>query len=170
MAIFGRIESLAPLFSKTQELEYLLGEIHSLFKTDFLSKIQSLQIGENFQTPLKYEMFFVTHCYKLKEEKEGFFESHYKYIDIQVVLEGFERFLIGEKDRFSLSSPYDENKDLEVHHPTQALNEILLKEKEACILFPQDVHSVGIGRNEEIGKVVKKAIFKVPLSLIKHRL
>lgn len=170
MAIFGTIESLSPLFSKTQELEYLLDQIQALFKADFLSKIQRLKVGENFQTPLKHEMFFVTHCYELREEKKGFFESHYKYIDIQVVLEGFERFLIGEKDRFSVLTPYDESKDLEVHHPTQALNELLLKEKEACILFPQDVHGVGIGRNEEIGKIVKKAIFKVPHTLIKHRL
>lgn len=170
MAIFGNIESLSPLFSKTQELEYLLSQIQALFHADFRSKIQSLKVGENFQTPLKYEMFFVTHCYALREEKEGFFESHYKYIDVQVVLEGFERFLIGEKDRFKLSIPYDESKDLEVHQPTQALNELLLREKEACILFPQDVHGVGIGRNEEIGKIVKKAIFKVPKTLIKHRL
>lgn len=170
MAIFGHIESLTPLFNKTEELDYLLGQIQALFRADFLSKIQSLEVGENFETPLKYGMFFITHCYKLKEEKEGFFESHFKYIDLQIVISGFERFLIGEKNRFTLIETYNETRDLEIHRPIEVLNEILLKEQEVCILFPKDVHGVGIGRNEEMGKIVRKAIFKIPCSLIKHRL
>ena len=37
-------------------------------------------------------------------------------------------------------------------------------------LFPFDVHGVGIGYAEEVGKVVRKVIFKVPIKYIKHRL
>lgn len=170
MAIFGKIDDLSPLFSKTEELEYLYLQICSLFKPEFLSRIQTLNEGENFETPLEYGMFFITHCYKLRLEENGFFESHQKYIDFQVVLEGFERYLIGNKGSFTLQTAYDPTKDLEIHTPIQPLSHLILKAKEMCILFPQDVHGVGIGTEKEIGQSVKKAIFKVPLSLIKHRL
>lgn len=170
MAIFGQIKSLAPLFSKTEELDYLLGQIQALFQSDSLLKIQSLTTQQNFQTPLKYGMFSIAHCYQLKEEKEGFFESHLKYIDIQVVVEGFERFLIAPKDRFKLITPYDETKDLAIYHPAGELSQIFLQEKEMCILFPEDVHTTGIGKENELENIVKKVVFKVPYSFIKHRL
>lgn len=170
MAIFGTLQDLAPLFKKTEELEYLYLQVQSLFKQEFLSKIQSLKEGENFKTPLEYEMFFITHCYSLKEGEKGFFESHQKYIDLQIVIEGFERYLIGDHSKFDEIAPYDAEKDLQVHSPKAKLNNLFLQAQEMCILFPEDIHGVGIGENDEIGKLVKKAIFKIPHTLIKHRL
>lgn len=170
MAVFGKINDLSSLFSKTEELNYLSTQIESLFREDFLSKIRSLAVGENFQTPLDFEMFFVSHCYALKDRKEGFFESHHKYIDIQIVIEGFERFLIGDHESFKLISNYDESKDLEIHSPIRPLSEVFLREREMCVLFDHDIHGVGIGEGEEQGRIVRKVIFKIPKTLIKHRL
>lgn len=170
MAIFGRLDTLSPLFGKTEELEYLQVYLHSLFKPDFLSRIAPMQAGENFQTKLDYGMFAITHCYTLKDRANSFYESHRKYIDFQVVIEGFERYFIGNQDDFKVLNPYDENKDLVIYSPTQEISNILLKAQELCILFPDDVHSVGMGDSSEVGRLVKKVIVKVPQTLIKHRL
>lgn len=170
MAIFGKIEDLKPLFSKTQELESLLLGIEGVFSGEALSKLQALNVGENYRVDLDYGMFYIAHCYALKSEENGFFESHQDYIDFQVVVEGFEGYLIGSKDRFNLAQNYDKEKDLEVHTPKEKLNYLRLGAQEMTILFPSDVHGVGIGYGDEIGKVVRKVIFKVPLKYIKHRL
>lgn len=170
MAIFGKIEDLKPLFSKTQELESLLVGIESVFGGEQLSRLQALNVGENYKVELDYGMFYVAHCYTLKSEKEGFFESHREYVDFQVVVEGFENYLIGDSGRFSLLKSYDESKDLEVHTLSKTPNIIRLESKEMAVLFPYDIHGVGIGYREEVGKIVRKVIFKVPTRYIKHRL
>lgn len=87
-----------------------------------------------------------------------------------MVVEGFEGYLIGSKDKFTLLQNYDKEKDLEVHTPKEKLNYLKLSSKEMAVLFPFDVHGVGIGYTEEVGKVVRKVIFKVPIKYIKHRL
>lgn len=170
MAIFGKIEDLKSLFSKTQELESLLIGIESVFAGEALSRLQALGVGENYRVELDYGMFYIAHCYALKSEENGFFESHQDYIDFQVVVEGFEGYLIGSKDKFTLLQNYDKEKDLEVHTPKEKLNYLKLSSKEMAVLFPFDVHGVGIGYTEEVGKVVRKVIFKVPIKYIKHRL
>ncbi|RDU70961.1 YhcH/YjgK/YiaL family protein [Helicobacter brantae] len=170
MAIFGKIEDLKPLFSKTQELESLLVGVESVFSGERLSKLQALNVGENYKVELNYGMFYIAHCYALKSEEEGFFESHQEYIDFQVVVEGFENYLIGDRSKFAPLQSYDESKDLEVHTPTQELSRIRLEGREMAVLFPYDIHGVGIGYGEEVGKIVRKVIFKVPNRYIKHRL
>lgn len=170
MAIFGKIEDLKPLFSKTQELESLLINIESVFSEQSLSKLQALKAGENYKVELDYGMFYIAHCYALKSEENGFFESHQDYIDFQVVVEGFESYLIGSRDKFSLLESYDKSKDLEVHSPKEKLNILRLTQREIAVLFPTDIHGVGIGYGDEVGKIVRKVIFKVPLKYIKHRL
>lgn len=170
MAIFGKIEDYKTLFSKTQELEYLLAKIESVFQGERLKQIQDLQTGENFKVDLDYGMFYIAHCYTLKSEQDGFFESHQEYIDFQVVVEGFEGYLIGSQDRFTLKQSYDREKDLEVHTPKSALSYLRLSSGDMAILFPSDIHGVGIGYADEVGKLVKKVIFKVPIKYIKHRL
>lgn len=170
MAIFGKIEDLKLLFSKTQELESLLINIESIFEDRTLAKIRSLDIGENYNVELNHGIFYVAHCYTLKDEKEGFFESHLDYIDFQVVVEGFEGYLIGSPDKFKLLEAYNKEKDLEVYTPTSPLSHIRLNSKEIAVLFPYDIHGAGIGYGEDIGKVVRKVVFKVPTRYIKHRL
>lgn len=170
MAIFGTIDDLKPLFSKTVELESLLVGIESVFLEESLQKLRSLQAGENYRVELDYGMFYIAHCYTLKPENDGFFESHQEYIDFQVVVEGFEGYLIGCKDDFLLKSSYEKEKDLEVHTPQKKLSYLRLSSREMAILFPSDVHGVGIGYGEEIGEIVRKVIFKVPSKYIKHRL
>ena len=170
MAIFGKIEELKPLFSKTQELESLLVGIESVFGGEQLARLQALGVGENYKVELEYGMFYIAHCYALKSESEGFFESHQEYIDFQVVVEGFEDYLIADKSKFAPLQGYDESKDLEVHTPTQGLSRVRLEGGEMAVLFPYDVHGVGIGYGEDIGKIVRKVIFKVPNRYIKHRL
>lgn len=170
MAIFGKIEDLKPLFSKTQELETLLVSIQSIFDEKSLARLQALGVGENYKVELDYGMFYIAHCYALKDEKEGFFESHLDYIDFQVVVEGFEGYLIGSPDKFKLLEAYNKEKDLEVHTPTSPLSHIRLNSKEMAVLFPHDIHGVGIGYGEDVGKIVRKVIFKVPIKFIKHRL
>lgn len=170
MAIFGTIEDLKPLFSKTQELESLFINIQSMFSKENLLKIQSLEVGENYKLEFDYGIFCIAHCYRLKDQKDAFFESHQEYVDFQVVVDGFEGYLIGDYSSFNLFQSYDKEKDLAVYEPKNQLSYLRLSYAQMAILFPTDIHGVGIGHAEEIGRIVRKVIFKVPIKYIKHRL
>ncbi|WP_027327595.1 YhcH/YjgK/YiaL family protein [Helicobacter pametensis] len=170
MAIFGTISHLAPLLSKTVELDYLNSQIQSLFTSEFDALIENLKEGESFEQEMKYGMRLIAHAYKLKPFSQAFFESHQRYIDFQIVLSGSERYLVGSEEDFKPLESYDEDRDLATYAIQREVSEILLRCKELCVLFPQDIHCAGVGREYEVGNLVKKVVIKVPTTLTKHRL
>lgn len=86
-------------------------------------------------------------------------ESHLKFVDIQMVFEGEEDFIIANTKALK-PKEYDEQKD---YHDWEGEGyvRLTLKEGEILILLPYDAHRVGLHPNG-IKTHVKKAIIKVP--------
>ena len=115
--------------------------------------LQTLPLG---RYDIKGEDVFVSvNTYATKEHPKV--EFHKAYVDIQMVLEGYEQ--IGwapRKDLYDVTL-YDEQKDI-------CFGEGATQKMEAVpgqffVFFPEDAHQPGIGN----GNSVKKAVFKIKL-------
>ena len=88
-------------------------------------------------------------------------EQHRKYIDVQYVISGEEKFGLGfESEMNKVSREYDEEKDC-VHYCDVA-DEIFIPFKQGmvAVFYPEDIHRPGL--NPECGlRKVKKAVVKV---------
>ena len=86
-------------------------------------------------------------------------ESHKKYVDIQIIFEGEEDFLIANTNTLK---PKDYQVDSDYHDwEGEATHRITLRKGEILILLPYDAHRVGLPTKN--GKTfVKKAILKIP--------
>ncbi len=91
------------------------------------------------------------------------YESHKKYIDIQLMIEGKEIISVSPVNELNLCTSYDVEKDVALYRGDKNGTDILLSPGEALILFPQDGHMPGIssclGRSENVIKAVIKTPF-----------
>ncbi len=91
-------------------------------------------------------------------------ESHRRYIDIQILLDGEERIVVAPvSDALRITMPYDEAKDAQLYAgDTQATATLHMTPGAFAIFFPHDAH----GPNQAIGDSptrVTKAVLKVPV-------
>ncbi len=133
---------------------------HSKEVSDYLNttNIFSLEVG-------KYQIagdsaFILIQEYLTKEESEKKWESHRRYIDIQIVLTGQE--FIGYSPILFLKSKrgYDKEKDI-IFYEDDSLEfgKILVPANYFCLFFPEDAHKPGLNVSRE--GPVKKAVIKV---------
>ncbi len=96
--------------------------------------------------------------YQTKPMEIGKWESHRKYIDVQLVAEGKERIGYSNLSEMTVNQEYNEEKD--VQFLVGAGDFITAGKNTFVILFPQDVHMPGISaennRQDEVIKVVVK--------------
>ena len=91
--------------------------------------------------------------------KDGVYEAHRKYIDIQYLLEGAERIDIADLAQLRITQDYAEETDCLLGLADG--KPYLLQAGQFLLLFPEEVHRPGM----EAGAActVKKAVIKVPV-------
>ncbi|BCR06890.1 DUF386 domain-containing protein [Desulfuromonas versatilis] len=100
-------------------------------------------------------IFAMIQSYPTKPPEQGFWEAHRRYVDVQYVVSGTERF--GYANLAGLQAkPYDEQRDLVVLEGTGDFFEV--GAGSFVILFPQDAHMPGLqaGAAQQVKKVVVK--------------
>lgn len=104
----------------------------------------------------------IEQSYKLNDN--GIFESHKKYVDFQLIINGSECMKIGFEQCFRSINTYDDNKDMINYDAIKNVSSLNLYENNLLVLFPEDIHAGGFKLNDNI---VFKSVLKVPLSLLR---
>ena len=96
--------------------------------------------------------------YETTSEKEKPFESHRKYVDIQLLLEGEEVMQETDVTRLVVEGKYDDEKDVVLYKATDNSASTILRPGSIMILYPRDAHrSMSINAKEStVVKVVGK--------------
>ena len=110
---------------------------------------------------VKKSVFIIIQDYLTKPKIEKKWESHKKYIDIQIMLKGSEYIGYSSIDKLNIEAPYNNEKDLIFYHNDKAINNMLfLPQNYFMVFLPNDAHMPGICvRNES--NFVKKAVIKI---------
>ena len=119
------------------------------------------QPGETFRRPLDQGAFGLEQTYKTQGPAGPKFETHKKYIDIQLMVEGSEFMEIGTLVEFEVSEAYSPERDVMFYHPRNPVSSVLLKPTTIAIYFPEDVHRGGLWVGSE-GQV-RKVVVKIPV-------
>lgn len=98
--------------------------------------------------------------YETKPLYESEWEAHRKYIDIQCMIKGQEQISYANIDRMESKGPYDADHDV-LFLLGQSDDELLLKEGDVAIFWPEDVHRPGIANKKPV--LIKKVVIKVRL-------
>jgi YhcH/YjgK/YiaL family protein len=102
------------------------------------------------------DIFAIPQKYSTKEESEGKWEAHRKYIDIQYLVSGSENIGFVLIDYLEELEPYDDEKDVEFFSGEG--DYVQVHDGEFAVFFPDDAHKPGlkIESTEEVFKIVFK--------------
>ena len=105
--------------------------------------------------------------YFTKSENEKFWESHKKYLDVQIMINGTEKVAINDIRDMEVKS-FDEEKDLTILEGDKAFD-IVMKTGDVLVFFPNDVHKpeLNVSENDNSGnirKIVTKVVFKIEIN------
>lgn len=102
--------------------------------------------------------------YDTTDEEDKTYESHRRYVDIQLLLSGEEIMQVTDVCSLDIKTTYDEDKDCVLYSPSGNASGIILRPGSVVILYPKDGHrSMRFGnKTSRIKKIVGKvAIEKI---------
>lgn len=96
--------------------------------------------------------------YNTKSPDQAKFETHNKYIDIQLLLSGKERIYVSATEGLNASAPYNSEKDITFYSDKVTDSDyVTLDGKNFVMLYPHEAHAPQTGD----GNTVKKAVIKL---------
>ncbi|WP_288644342.1 YhcH/YjgK/YiaL family protein [uncultured Helicobacter sp.] len=114
-------------------------------------------------------MIAIEQSYTLKAESSAFFESHQRYIDFQLRVQGEELFYIAHSQCATIHTSYNPQKDLSVWDYPSAYSILHFMPRTLGVFMPYDIHAGGLGAETLQIERVYKSVVKVPIEiLIRH--
>jgi len=157
MAIVTKLKS--SYIEKLKIIPEIFDYINSL--DDVLKRI-SIQKNQMVKKDLGHGIFALEQVFETKEIKDCFYESHKKYVDIQIMLEGSEIMHLFDisSDKASFLS-YDEQTDFCIYDVNnEIVTNLFMTSGDAYVFFPNDGH-LGMLK-DNVSSLVKKTVIKVP--------
>lgn len=113
------------------------------------------------------DIFAIVMSYQTSNPQAATFESHEKYIDIQTVITGQERFECTFSDKLDIIDHYDTKKDVTLYKRAESGQICVDVSKGTFVmLYPHDAHIAGLMVGTE-SQLVKKVVVKVKKELLK---
>jgi len=165
MALFGRIETLKQQVYPWEQFSATWAYLEELFAPGSAAgeRMRAIAVGETKRVELSGGAFALEQVYWTKTRPEGFFESHRKFIDVQVIFEGEERMEVVDVSRATVREAYREERDLVVYEDFGGASVLALRGGEAAVYFPADVHMPGLRGADGEARLVRKTVVKVPV-------
>lgn len=131
------------------------------FALDYLKKVnlKELKLGKH---EIKDWLYINVQEYITKNKSECKFESHKKYVDIQMMIDGIEAIETSDIDKLELDTAYDEDKDVMFWKQKSNQMRSVISDGSYVILYPQNAHMPCIANDKPIK--VKKLVAKVLIS------
>lgn len=106
------------------------------------------------------DVYYMLQNYMTKEYSDGSFETHDKYIDIQIILEGEEKIYYADRSTMPSPTNYLEDKDKTNYKDNKNALEVHAKPQDVFIFYPEDAHKACIKVGSALNPV-KKLLLKV---------
>lgn len=124
------------------------------------ARILGLPEGSTHREELPGGAYVVAMAYRTKPRPDGFFETHRKFIDVQVVVAGDELMEVTDAARLNITQPYDAAKDFTKHGDSAEASVLRMRAGDVAVFWPEDAHMPSLAPGEP--GLVRKAVIKVP--------
>jgi YhcH/YjgK/YiaL family protein len=165
MALIGSIATVRAQACPKEQFAAAFAYLDEVFRTDSpaAARIRATAVGVTERIELAGGAFALEQVYRTKARAEGFFESHRKFIDVQVIVEGEEAMELVDVSRAVVKTAYQAERDLIVYEDASGATVLQLRAGEAAIFHPADIHMPGLG-GSATGGIVRKTVIKVPVA------
>ena len=117
MALLGSLATLRAQTARMQIFSAAFAYLDEVFRPGSAAavRLRSAVVGANQRIDLAGGAFALEQVYLAKARADGFFESHRKYIDVQVVVMGEETLELAEISRLPVKQAYDAERDVIIY-------------------------------------------------------
>ena len=163
MALFGSLETVRAQLAHAAHFQASFAYLDECLKPGSAGRARILAVGtgKTERVELSGGAFALEQAYLTKARAEGFFESHKKFIDIQVVVSGEELLEVAEISRLVVSEDLTPGKDMIKYATPAAVSVLHLRAGEAAVFFPADGHMPSVAAGAP--SLVHKVVVKVPV-------
>lgn len=165
MALFGRFATVRAQAPRLPGFATAFAYVEELLRpgSAVAQRIEAVPVGESRRVELGEGVFVMEQAYETKPRAEGFFESHRRHIDVQVVVAGEEVMELVDITRIAVETPFDPERDLVIYGDGPDPSLLRATAGDVALFFPADVHMPSL-RLRAGPAVVRKAVVKVPVS------
>lgn len=165
MALFGRVETVRKQAPDTGAFHVAWEYVDELLREGSSARKRTLALtaGGSAKHELAGGVFAIEQAYLTRRRPEGLFESHRKYLDIQVVVSGEENMEVIDIADATVQSAYEEARDLIKYHDTANASVLRIGVAQCAVFLPRDVHMPCL-RADDRAVLVHKSVLKVPVS------
>ncbi|MGN0548405.1 MAG: YhcH/YjgK/YiaL family protein [Acutalibacteraceae bacterium] len=142
-----------------RNLEFYSEVPHAKEVIDFIDGFKKTEMKTGRYDILGDELFAAVSRYDTEPREDRRFESHRKYIDIQIVLDGKEELDWAETSSLKMTDNGFERGDDIAFYDGEALSTVILSSAQCAVLFPEDGHRPNV-MHKEIENVLK-IVFKI---------
>lgn len=124
-------------------------------------RLQGIAAGTTERVELAGGSFALEQPYEPKLRPDGFFESHRKYIDVQLIVAGEELMEVEDVSRLTVAQAYDPERDFIKYADTATASVLRMRAGDVAVFYPEDGHMPSL-RWRGPG-LVRKSVVKVPV-------
>ncbi len=161
MAIFGLLPTVRAQTSLHPGLAKALDYVEKVSRADSpeRARLFALAAGESVKVELGDGVFTIDAAYMSRSRPETFFETHRKYIDVQILFAGEEAMEIADRELLTVQVPYDAEKDFIKYADYGTPSVLRVKGGVIAVFFPVDGHMAHAVAQPVL---VRKTVVKVP--------
>lgn len=164
MALFGPFSTLRRQLAADPRFAVALAYAADLLdpRSAAFARLGAVAEGATDRVELPGGAFALEQAFHSKPRSEGFFESHRKYIDVQLVVVGEETMEVEDVARLTVSAPYVPERDLIKYADPAAYSRLVMRTGDAAVFFPEDGHMPSLQWRGPV--LVRKSVVKVPVA------
>lgn len=162
MALFGPFTTLRQQLAADSRFAAALAYAADVLdpQSAAFARVAAVDEGETRRVELDAGAFALEQAYRTKPRTEGFFESHRKYIDVQLIVAGEETMEVEDIARLTVSMPYVAERDLIKYADAAVASQLIMRAGDAAVFFPEDGHMPSLQWRGPM--LVRKSVVKVP--------
>ena len=163
MAIFGPLSTVRAQTARLPFLQPAFPYLEECFRPGSAEheRLAALAAGKSRRVELAGGAFAIEQVYETRARSEGFYESHRKYIDVQVLVAGEELMEVADISRLTVQQAYDVERDFILYADFTAPSVLRVQAGEAAVFFPEDGHMPSLRVDQPM--LVRKAVVKIPV-------
>lgn len=121
---------------------------------EYLTALEVSETDAGKKVAVNHRFFYSVLSYNTKPVEECKLESHRKYIDIQIIVDGEEEMEIVDISKLTVKEDYDEEKDVIFWKEPKRMVKTILRAGACIVLYPENAHR-GASSINEISHVLK---------------
>jgi biofilm protein TabA len=164
MAIFGPFTSIKQQIATDPRFGAALDYVTEVLQAGSAARARMARVepGATERIELAGGSFALEQTYRPKPRPEGFFESHRKYIDVQVIVEGEELMEVEDVARLNVTDAYNPERDFIKYADTAVASVLRMRTGDVAVFYPEDGHMPSLHWRGT--GLVRKTVVKVPVA------